>query len=292
MEEASSYRSSTAVKSAAGMFGGQAVIRRLPTPNSRWQDMKPNPPPKPAKKGKFLETNVDDIFDEPLKSLSEINGISESEIYDNVDGTDSIPSYEEFIYGNTEDIKIDHKCERKDDFEADQGLRSDDVLTKSPPLDCTAMDYTILGTISPLNDVPQKGDNSKEEMSFVIGRPASPMSPPIETGLKRCFSPPYEPPRPLSPVVQVVHPTKRMMGNRSRGLPPLPPSRRREAPLNPLGIMCEGCNNCLLELKRQALRLMYQENPHGEAVTMVRGLYRKNVKNSDTRKICCNYPYI
>ena len=271
MEEASSYRSSTAVKSAAGMFGGQAVIRRIPTPNSRRQGMIPKPPQKPTKKEKFLETNVDDIFDEPMKSLSEINGISSTETYDNVDDIDNIPSYEEFLYGNNEDIKIDNESQRKDGIEIDLAVRSDEVMAKSPPLDSSEMDYTILGTISPLNDNSQKGDNSKEEMSFVIGRPASPMSPPIDTGLKRCLSPPYEPPRPLSPVVQVVHPTKRMMSNnRNRALPPLPPSRRREVP--PLGIMCEGCNNCLLELKRQALRLMYQENPRGEAVTMVRGL--------------------
>ena len=273
MEEESSYQSSTAVKSAAGMFGGQAVIRRIPTPNSRRQGAIPKPGPKPEK-DKFLETNVDDIFDEPMKSLSEINGIHEDETYDNVDDIDNIPSYEEFLYGNKKDIKIDKEVNQKEGIEADLALRSDEVLPKSP-LDNSEMDYTILGTISPLNDASQKGDNSKEEMSFVIGRPASPLCPPpIDTGLKRCLSPPYEPPRPLSPVVQVVHPTKRVMGNnRNRALPPLPPSRRREAPQAPLGIMCEGCNNCLLELKRQALRLMYQENPRGEAITMVRGLF-------------------
>jgi len=29
---------------------------------------------------------------------------------------------------------------------------------------------------------------------------------------------------------------------------------------NQLGIMCEGCNNCLLDFKRQALRLLHSEN--------------------------------
>ena len=256
MEEVDGCTASVSVKSAARMFGGQAVIRRIPTPNSRRRENKP-PPKVPPKKEKFLETNVDDIFDQPMQSLSEINGISEAETYDNVDDIENIPSYEEFIYGNARDVES-------------EPVESDKDLAKSPPLESSEMDYTILGTISPLNDIPPRGDKSLEEMSFVLGRPASPMSPPpIETGLKRCLSPPYEPPRPLSPTVQVVNPTKRIMGNRNRSLPPLPPSRRREAPQNQVGIMCEGCNNCLLELKRQALRLMYSENSQGEAVTVV-----------------------
>ena len=254
MEDTVGYTESVSVKSAARMFGGQAVIRRIPTPNSRRRDIKP--PPKAPKKEKLLETNVDDIFDQPLNSLSEINGISETETYDNVDDIENIPPYEEFIYGERgEDVKSLETEIEEDDKD----------LAKSPPLE---MDYTILGTITPLNDVSQKGDKLKEEMSFVLGRPASPMST-IETGLKRCLSPPYEPPRPLSPTVEVVNPVKRMMGKRNRSLPPLPPSRRREAPQNQLGIMCEGCNNCLVELKRQALRLMYPDNSQGDIVTVV-----------------------
>ena len=258
MEDTSGYTESVSVKSAARMFGGQAVIRRIPTPNSRRRDLKPAPAV--PRKEKVLETNVDDIFDQPMNSLSEINGIGDTETYDNVDDIDNIPSYDEFIYG-----------ERGDDVKAlEEDVEGDDRnVAKSPPLDCSEMDYTILGTISPVNDLSQRGDKSKEEMSFVLGRPASPMSPPVETGLKRCLSPPYEPPRPLSPTVEVVNPVKRMMGNKNRSLPPLPPSRRREVPQNPLGIMCEGCNNCLVELKRQALRLMYPDSTQGDKLTVV-----------------------
>ncbi|WAR19317.1 hypothetical protein MAR_001155, partial [Mya arenaria] len=196
------FSESISVKSAANMFGGQAVIRRIPTPSSQRRIPKPAPPkptpPKvPAKpflkkpnaglnatggdssldtgegnagnkerpkrdqldkvenkenmahnlkcgqngidedekdwdpfgsefqagnaginsNGKNVSKNIgqeldgetdDDVLDKPLKSLSEINGISdECETYDNVEETDNIPSYEQFMSGAGNFIDVD-----------------------------------------------------------------------------------------------------------------------------------------------------------------------------------------
>lgn len=308
MEEENSFTESISVKSAANMFGGQAIIRRIPTPSSQRRDPKRIPPPVPERKtsksytkdsdlavlypaekvtnirslsisnvlqvhkvSDLTETNVDDILDKPLESLSEINGIRET--YDNVNNDESIPSYDQFISGALGENLMDEEGDI--DSETAKDVRScvrniARVLpnaVKNAKHESASMDYTVLGTISPLNDRAQQNDSSKEEMSLVLGRPMSPVT--SDNGIKRCLSP-YDP-RPLSPSSESV-PTKRVAGNRGRQIPVLSPNTREQKLreiTNHVSIMCEGCNNCLLDLKRQALRLIYPDSAHGEPLTMV-----------------------
>ena len=312
MEEESSFTESISVKSAANMFGGQAIIRRIPTPSSKRRDPKRIPPPVPAKKnGKSMkkesdlgdlsdiyptqnvhtssinssnnvlpehkvsdlsDTNIDDILDKPLESLSEINGISET--YDNVDNDETIPCYDQFISNAIgENLMDEGECANDDVTEKAKSCvqKIARVLPNSAQTikkEYTAMDYTVLGTISPLNDRNNKSDNSKEEMSLVLGRPMSPVA--SDSGLKRCLSP-CDTATPLSPTSDSL-PSKRVAGNRVRGIPVLSPNSREQKLreiTNHVSIMCEGCNNCLLDLKRQALRLIYPDSTHGQPIAMV-----------------------
>lgn len=308
MEDETSFTESISVKSAANMFGGQAIIRRIPTPSSRRRDMKRTPPPVPVRKSSkssamhsaisypvdnagiisnscgnnalaveevsdMAETNVDDILDKPLESLSEINGISET--YDNIDNDENIPSYDHFIRGAIGDKLMEDDVGISDEVAKDVRNRTRNIARVLPnsatcvKKEYASMDYTVLGTISLLKDGNGQTNNLKEEMSLVLGR--RPMSPVVnDSGLKRCLSPPYDP-RPLSPSSESV-PTKRVAGNRNRQIPLVTPNVREQKLreiTNHVSIMCEGCNNCLLDLKRQALRLFYPDATHGEPIAMV-----------------------
>lgn len=302
MEDEGSFSESISVKSAANMFGGQAIIRRLPTPGSK----RKIPPPVPARKSSIAsnrnmkdgrnmtedinhaddldgdlkefgilhekhkemnrgELNMDDVLDKPLESLSEINGISECETYDNIENEDNMPSYQQFFHGAIKNTKLMDDCES--DLIKDIHC-ADNLLPRSPPTEHTAMDFTVLGTISPLNERNNQNGNSKEELSLVLGRPMSPVS--SDVGLKRCLSPGVEP-KSTSSAHDSMPTTKRVAGTRNRHIPFASPNReskQREAN-NQVGIMCEGCNNCLLDLKRQALRLTYPDNKHGDPKQMV-----------------------
>lgn len=307
MDADNSFTESISVKSAAKMFGGQAVIRRIPTPSSKRVGTRGPPPKVPPrttsrksytdssevnnasdlkggannkenismlmngvnKQSTCLTPTESDILDKPLLSLSEINGISECESYDNVGETENIPSYEQFINGaslidNDNDIDVLEDIEVVDNT-AKLLPASGSKLTK----DYTSMDYTVLGTISPLNARSGQGDGDKEEMSFVLGHTNSaPVV--VESGLKRCLSPQGEL-RPTSPSPNIA-PSKRVApAGRSRQVAEVQPAVRATKPkvMKHVGIMCEGCNNCLLDLKRQALRLMYPENPAAGPVSLV-----------------------
>ena len=242
------------------MFGGQAIIRRIPTPCSKPQQEKSQtkvPSVTMVYKNGNFNDDTEDVLDKPLNSLSEINGISELETYDNIDNNE-IPSYEQFL-----DEAIENTSNTVVDFKTESMPMK--IISSKNEHDYSTMDYTILGTITSLKDGgTYKEDNSKEEMSFVLGRPMSPVV--AESSLKRCLSPPFDS---KGIVVSEVAPSKRVASLKSRPLPPLPPGakeRKLREITNQVGIMCEGCNNCLLELKRQALRQMY---PGGETVAVV-----------------------
>ncbi|XP_053396929.1 kinesin-like protein KIF26B isoform X2 [Mercenaria mercenaria] len=309
MEDENSFTESISVKSAANMFGGQAIIRRIPTPSSKRRDTKRIPPPVPARNSSrtkvsdiadisdisypkqnvkntnisknnvlqvhkvtdLSETNVDDILDKPLESLSEINGISET--YDNVDNDETIPSYDQFISGAIGENLMEEGGGVHTEVTTDVRSCVRNIarvlpnLAKTTKPEYASMDYTVLGTISPLNGRNGQNDNSKEEMSLVLGRPLSPVA--NDSGLKRCLSP-NDANRPLSPSSESL-PTKRVAGNRGRQIPVLSPNTREQKLkeiTNHVSIMCEGCNNCLLDLKRQALRLIYPDSAHGEPIAM------------------------
>lgn len=110
------------------------------------------------------------------------------------------------------------------------------------------MDYPIRGTISPLS-----GDVNQQ--AFVFGRPMSP-----DLDVQRCKSPPDN--RPSETSRRNVY-----------GKPPkyVPPASRNAKPglyTRNAGI-CDQCNNCLLDLKRQAVRLMNVEKSSSNKVTTV-----------------------
>lgn len=98
------------------------------------------------------------------------------------------------------------------------------------------------------------------EVSIVYRRPSSPSG----EATKR-------PPVPLSPHVHIVDgSSKRPMSPASEPLPSrqaaiglgarcLSPPSGAETEMSVVGVCCEHCNNCLIELKRQALRLMFPD---------------------------------
>lgn len=328
MDDDSSFTESISVKSAAKMFGGQAVIRRIPTPSSKRRGPKPPPPKVPprtssrkpstnmsgsgtcatgpqvdmtnmekdssgGKENTCPSADVGDVLDKPLVSLSEINGISECESYDNVADNDSIPSYEQFIHGASlidndndvdvlEDIEVvDNTAKLLSDPSSNLSKDLTSVGENSPKLlpdsagkvvkDYTSMDYTVLGTISPLNARVGQGDDDKEEMSFVLGHTNSP-GVMAESGLKRCLSPQSEV-RPTSPCPNSGPSKRQAPALRGKKVAEVLPAVRAPKPsraiVKQVGIMCEGCNNCLLDLKRQALRLVYPENSAAGPVQLV-----------------------
>lgn len=230
------YTESVTAKSAVRMFGGEARIRKLPTPIS-------------DKLGEFDQSG----------SSSNLDNVGS-----NSDSFMTTPIDDEF------EIEFDSS---NSEF----------------------MDYPIRGTISPLtdNDRRKNMNGTVDDISFVFGRPASPvsdttalrrcMSPPYrdrramspassDVGYQRCMSPPYRDRQVMSPVMDVKRP------NGIYSKPPIHPhhSPRREKDSNLIydkamscspptnegkllhgGICCEHCNNCLLDFKRQALRLLH-----------------------------------
>lgn len=110
------------------------------------------------------------------------------------------------------------------------------------------MDYPIRGTISPLSD------QAINQQSFVFGRPSFSSN---DLGVQQCKSPPDQ--RPLSPLSE----TTSRRPNAVQGKPPkyVPPSGRSAKPgaYSRTGGICDQCNHCLLDLKRQAVRLMNVE---------------------------------
>ncbi|XP_059172554.1 kinesin-like protein KIF26B isoform X2 [Physella acuta] len=145
------------------------------------------------------------------------------------------------------------------------------------------MDYPIRGTMSPLSAVAVKRSvGPVDEVSFVFGRPASPTGDTVvrpaqqynSAGLVRCMSPSagrymtgHYNPRPLSPSSDVL-PIRRPGTYASRRVLSPPPQLGFGAAAEPRihhqgGICCEQCNGCLVELKRQALRLMFPDTGAG-----------------------------
>ena len=221
------YAESVSVKTAVRMFGGEAKIRKLPTPDRSLSRTKTPGKTENPSTSECLETTFD------------------------------------------EDVDIDISSHANN-----------------------IMNYPICGTISPLTDSKGQskasGSRSNDSISFVFGRPSSPVS---ERGLDRCRSPPEAVRRALSPVTDIT-PIRRRSVN---GKPPIggPPSRRRNRNHGPAsdsgiitgmqtsgpfmmdvmrhnGIYCEQCNVCLTDFKRQALRLLYPDGPRGGAMVKVR----------------------
>ncbi|CAG5123013.1 unnamed protein product, partial [Candidula unifasciata] len=148
------------------------------------------------------------------------------------------------------------------------------------------MDYPIRGTISPLTNkmAVKRSLGTVDEVSFVFGRPVSPTNehdircnPPqsfTNPGIARCMSasparyiPGYCLQRPMSPNSDVLPVRRGIVLGARRVLSP-PPVLGVGAAAEPRmhnqgGICCEHCNGCLVELKRQALRLMFPDNDSG-----------------------------
>ncbi|XP_035824100.1 uncharacterized protein LOC101851541 [Aplysia californica] len=169
--------------------------------------------------------------------------------------------------------------------------RSSQVSKDAPAHVSSGVDYPIRGTMSPLTNkvAVKRSIGPVDEVSFVFGRPASPMmsgeqvmrcsSPQMKNlGLARCMSPStgryvsgYSS-RPMSPSSDVL-PVRRALssgGQPDRRVMSPPPvlgvGTAAEARIHQHGgICCEHCNSCLVELKRQALRLMFPENGSGLA---------------------------
>jgi len=273
---------------------------------------------------KDMETDAD-VLDKPLESLSEINGISDDdETYDNVDDNENIPSYEQFISGtgnlvdddsDEDDVDVEN-VQIPDNIEAVENCKN--VLPQSVKklVEFASMDYTVLGTISPLNDISNNNNSQKEELSLVLGCHAkaetsdssgrdnvlvkglSPQSrrPPLPVTAKRKvmgvhgykLKPVADvPPTPrnqgqnhgqIYSFASVPGQQPRSQGSASRSLPSGQGHavRGQGQRSNQLGIMCEGCNNCLLDFKRQALRLLHSENST-EPVALVGSLEISNV---------------
>ncbi|GFO04800.1 hypothetical protein PoB_003130500 [Plakobranchus ocellatus] len=152
-------------------------------------------------------------------------------------------------------------------------------------------DYPIRGTISPLSSkmAVKRSVGSVDEVSFVFGRPASPTS--EDQSATQCSAPKYpsggySSSQCMSPSGRVVGAygySRKLVRPRSPSSDVLPQrrshgmyrdSRRVLSPPPVLGVgsaaeprihqqggaCCEHCNGCLVELKRQALRLMFPDN--------------------------------
>ncbi|XP_052058492.1 uncharacterized protein LOC127698847 isoform X2 [Mytilus californianus] len=117
------------------------------------------------------------------------------------------------------------------------------------------MDYPIRGTISPLSD------QAINQKSFVFGRPSSPVN---HLDVQRCKSPPDQS-RPLSPLSESLSNRRAVFGKPPKYVPPSSRSAKPGAYVRTGGI-CDQCNNCLLDLKRQAVRLMNVEKSSANKV--------------------------
>ncbi|XP_033736356.1 kinesin-like protein KIF26B isoform X2 [Pecten maximus] len=126
------YTETVSVKTAVHMFGGEAKIRKLPTPS-------------PDKSQKSA-------------TVKELRAIKE--------GSDWVKRGGPSLH-NGEDISMDFTTPQERDI----------------------MDYPIRGTFSPLTDGGQVKftDENATELSFVFGRPASPVN---DRSMQRCLSPP------------------------------------------------------------------------------------------------------
>ena len=163
----------------------------------------------------------------------------------------------------------------------------------------SAQDYPIRGTMSPLTcqvggrrggeggGGPDSEEGGGEALSFVFGRPATSDA----ASVGRCVSPPASLPsskRPLSPASRDCIPIRRsasggggMVVEREVLSPPPASSLSLssssssssswgESRILQGGVCCEQCNGCLIELKRQALRLMFPDNGNGACLAQVR----------------------
>ena len=160
----------------------------------------------------------------------------------------------------------------------------------------SAQDYPIRGTMSPLTcqvgghrgggeggggGGPDCDEGGGEALSFVFGRPATSAA----AAVGRCVSPPASLPsskRPLSPSSRDSIPIRRSASGggavvEREVLSPPPASSLSssssswgEGRILQGGVCCEQCNGCLIELKRQALRLMFPDNGNGACLAQVR----------------------
>lgn len=169
------------------------------------------------------------------------------------------------------------------------------TTASSLPSPMSLQDYPIRGTISPLSSqvgVPARrqgggggrdGDGP-EEISFVFGRPDTPDA----AVVGRCVSPPLScggggSKRPLSPGSRDLLPIRRTLSaSASTSLvverevmspPPVSSSSSLwswgEGQMLQGGVCCEHCNACLIDFKRQALRLMFPDTGNGPCLAQV-----------------------
>lgn len=118
----------------------------------------------------------------------------------------------------------------------------------------STMDYPIRGTMSPLTNqiVVKRSIGPVDEVSFVFGRPASPRS---ERAATRCLSP-ISDKRSFATSSDILP----LKNSHSHGERYPQPSVGVGGGGNMGGILCENCNSCLIDLKRQALRLVFPDN--------------------------------
>ena len=148
--------------------------------------------------------------------------------------------------------------------------KSSDIPAKNEPSQNAIgkrvmMDYPIRGTISPLSD------QEINQKSFVFGRPSSPVN---HSDIQRCKSPPDQS-RPLSPLSESLSNRRPVYGKPPKYVPPSSRSAKSGAYARTGGI-CDQCNNCLLDLKRQAVRLMNVEKPSANKVKSIYMLHRSS----------------
>lgn len=200
---------------------------------------------------------------------------------------------------NTSTQRAEADVDRKDPSHKNEAS-SADVRSRTPVADSHKLaaisekDYPIRGTISPLSNTVavKRSVGPVDEVSFVFGRPASPTSEQAargngshqqhysNPGIVRCLSPSagrymsgsYSA-RPLSPSSDVL-PMRRVGTLTDRRVLSPPPILGVGAAAEPRihhqgGICCEHCNGCLVELKRQALRLMFPDNGEGGHLAQV-----------------------
>ena len=170
-------------------------------------------------------------------------------------------------------------------------------------------DYPIRGTMSPLTcqvgggrgeggggEAGSGGRHGEggDALSFVFGRPATSDA----AVMGRCASPPASLPsgkRPLSPSTRDVLPIRRSASGGGSTVverevlsttPPASSLGWGEGGVVQGGVCCEQCNGCLIDLKRQALRLMFPDTGNGACLAQVRRVSRANRLNSWIGSLC------
>lgn len=162
----------------------------------------------------------------------------------------------------------------------------------SPSSSAIEQDYPIRGTISPLTahvggavrqrdggrgDHDEDEDEEMEELSFVFGRPATSEA----AFYDRCVSPPLTCDSDKPPFSREPLPIRRSASANAstsvvveREVMSPPPSASMwtlgEGRMLQGGVCCEQCNACLIQFKRQALRLMFPDNGSGACLAQVR----------------------